>query len=173
MSYYFEKWSYVDLNLYAHQESGFLSSRSIGDFLKWIMYVLDNSHFNGVSRYLMLLCCAFTWWLVILNILSNHLAILCNLFRNVYLYLFLYFKIRTRPDVVAHAFNSSTWEAEAEAGRFLSSRSAWSAKWVPGQPGLQRNPVSKKPKKPTPPQNKQTNKQTNRIRSLTLKHWDF
>jgi hypothetical protein len=26
--------------------------------------------------------------------------------------------------VVAHAFNSSTWEVEA--GRFLSSRSAWS-----------------------------------------------
>jgi hypothetical protein len=29
-----------------------------------------------------------------------------------------------KPGVVAHAFNSSTWEAEA--GRFLSSRPAWS-----------------------------------------------
>jgi major histocompatibility complex class I len=28
--------------------------------------------------------------------------------------------------VVAHAFNPSTWEAEA--GRFLSSRPAWSTK---------------------------------------------
>jgi hypothetical protein len=30
--------------------------------------------------------------------------------------------------VVAHAFNPSTWEAEAEAkaGRFLSSRPTWS-----------------------------------------------
>jgi hypothetical protein len=49
--------------------------------------------------------------------------------------------------VVAHAFNPSTWEAEA--GRFLSSRPAWSTKWIPGQPGLHRNPVWK---------NKQTNK---------------
>ena len=36
--------------------------------------------------------------------------------------------------VVAHAFNPSTWEADA--GGFLSSRSAWSTKWVPGQPDL-------------------------------------
>jgi hypothetical protein len=28
------------------------------------------------------------------------------------------------PDVVAHTFNSSTWEAEA--GKFLSSRPVWS-----------------------------------------------
>jgi hypothetical protein len=45
--------------------------------------------------------------------------------------------------VVAHAFNSSTWEAEA--GGFLCSRPAWSTERVPGQPGLyrERNPVSK------------------------------
>ena len=30
--------------------------------------------------------------------------------------------------VVAHAFNPSTWEAEAEAGVFLSLRPAWSTK---------------------------------------------
>jgi major histocompatibility complex class I len=36
--------------------------------------------------------------------------------------------------VVAHAFNPSTWEAEA--GGFLSSRPAWSTKWAPGQPKL-------------------------------------
>jgi hypothetical protein len=59
--------------------------------------------------------------------------------------------IRAKPGVVPHAFNPST--REAEAGRFLSLRPAWSTKWVPGQPGLQssrsaratqRNPVSKK-----------------------------
>ena len=38
--------------------------------------------------------------------------------------------------MVAHAFNPSTWEAEA--GEFLSSGPAWSTEWVPGQPGLYR-----------------------------------
>jgi hypothetical protein len=53
--------------------------------------------------------------------------------------------------VVVHTFNPST--REAEAGGFLSSRPAWSTKWVPGQPWLHReNPVLKK----------QTNKQTNK-----------
>jgi hypothetical protein len=33
-----------------------------------------------------------------------------------------------KPGVVAHTFNPSTWEAEAEAGRFLSSRPVWSTK---------------------------------------------
>jgi hypothetical protein len=40
------------------------------------------------------------------------------------------------PEVVAHAFNPSTWEAEA--GRFLSSRTARA---------IQRNPVLKRKKK--------------------------
>jgi hypothetical protein len=54
--------------------------------------------------------------------------------------------------VVVHAFNPSTWEAEA--GGFLSSRPAWSTEWVPGQPGLQqRNPASKR-------KNNNNNKQT-------------
>jgi hypothetical protein len=47
--------------------------------------------------------------------------------------------------VVAHAFNPSTWEAEA--GGFLSSRPAWSIEWVPEPRATQRNPVSKKKKK--------------------------
>jgi hypothetical protein len=47
------------------------------------------------------------------------------------------------PGVVVHAFNLSTWEAEA--GEFLSLRPVWSTEWVPGQPGLtQRNPVLEK-----------------------------
>jgi hypothetical protein len=56
--------------------------------------------------------------------------------------------------VVAHAFNPSTWEAEA--GGFLSWRPAWSTEWVPGQPGLYRETLSQKIKKQT---NKQTKKQ--------------
>jgi hypothetical protein len=54
-------------------------------------------------------------------------------------------KISSKPGVVAHAFNPSTWEAEA--GRFLSSRPAWSTKWVPGQPRLHRETLSQKTKK--------------------------
>jgi hypothetical protein len=54
------------------------------------------------------------------------------------------------PAVVAHAFNPSTWEAEA--GGFLSSRPAWSTEWVPGQPGLHRETLSWKKKQK---QNKQ------------------
>ena len=42
--------------------------------------------------------------------------------------------------VVVHAFNLSTWEAEA--GRFLSLMPAWSTKWVPGQPELHRETLS-------------------------------
>jgi hypothetical protein len=40
------------------------------------------------------------------------------------------------------AFNPST--QEAEAGRFLSSMPAWSAKWVPGQPGYTEKPCLEK-----------------------------
>ena len=50
-------------------------------------------------------------------------------------------KVTRKPCVVAHTFNPST--QEAEAGVFLSSRPAWSTERVPGQPELQRNPVSK------------------------------
>jgi hypothetical protein len=53
-----------------------------------------------------------------------------------------------------HAFNPST--RGAEAGGFLSSRPAWSTKWVPGQPGLHRETLSWKNKKiKTKPKNPQ------------------
>jgi hypothetical protein len=58
-------------------------------------------------------------------------------------------------NVVAHTFNSSIWEAEADG--FLISRPAWSTDQVPGQSGLLRETLP--PKKPKP---KQTNKQTNK-----------
>ena len=51
---------------------------------------------------------------------------------------------------VAHAFNPSTWEAEA--GGFMSSRPAWFTEWVPGQGYTEKPSVSEK----------QTNKQTNK-----------
>jgi hypothetical protein len=47
--------------------------------------------------------------------------------------------------VVPYAFNPSTWEAEG--GRFLSLRPAWSTEWVPGQPVLYRGTLSWKKKK--------------------------
>jgi hypothetical protein len=49
--------------------------------------------------------------------------------------------------MVAHAFNPST--REAEVGGFLSSRPAWSTKWVPEQPELYRETLSRKTKKTT------------------------
>jgi hypothetical protein len=53
---------------------------------------------------------------------------------------------------VAHAFNPNTWEAEA--GRFLSLRPAWSTEWVPRQPGLYRKTLSQKTKQNKTKQNK-------------------
>jgi hypothetical protein len=46
--------------------------------------------------------------------------------------------------MVAHTFNTSTWETEA--GGFLSLRPAGSTERVPGQPGLYRKTLSQKPK---------------------------
>jgi hypothetical protein len=54
-------------------------------------------------------------------------------------------KVTWGQAVVAHAFNPSTWETEA--GGFLSSRPAWFTEWVPGQPGLHRETLSRKNKK--------------------------
>ena len=69
-------------------------------------------------------------------------------------------KLQQSRAVVAHACNPSTWEAEA--GGFLSSRSAWSTEWVPGQPGLHRETLSRKNKKQnkTKKQNNNNNKKT-------------
>ena len=52
---------------------------------------------------------------------------------------------------VAHAFNPSTWEAEA--GGFLNLRPAWSTEWVPGQPMLYRETLSRKTNKQTKKKN--------------------
>jgi hypothetical protein len=52
---------------------------------------------------------------------------------------------KKEPGMATHTFNPST--REAEVGRFLSSRPAWSTKWVPGQPGLYRETLSRKTKK--------------------------
>jgi hypothetical protein len=65
--------------------------------------------------------------------------------------------------VVAQAFNSSTWEAEA--GGFLSSMPTWSTKWVPGQPGLHRETLSRKNK------NKQTKNKTKKPNHYLGEHW--
>jgi hypothetical protein len=46
--------------------------------------------------------------------------------------------------VVAHAFNPSTWEAEA--GGFLSSRPTWSTKCFPEKPCLEKQNKTKQNK---------------------------
>jgi hypothetical protein len=65
------------------------------------------------------------------------------------------------PVMVAHAFNSSTWEAEA--GGFLSLRSAWS----PGQPRLYRETLSQKNKKQ---KTKKKNQQQQQQKTLNAIH---
>jgi hypothetical protein len=50
---------------------------------------------------------------------------------------------------------------EAEAGRYLSSRPAWSTKSVPGQPGLHRETLSQKKQTTTT-----TKKQQQKIMSM-------
>ena len=47
--------------------------------------------------------------------------------------------------VVAHAFNPSTWEAEADG--FLSLRSAWSTEWVQDSQGYTEKPRLEKQNK--------------------------
>ena len=58
--------------------------------------------------------------------------------------------------VVAHTFNPSTYEAEAEG--FLSYRPAWTTERVPGQPGLYRKALSQKTKQNQNPPNNNNNK---------------
>ena len=76
--------------------------------------------------------------------------------------------------VVAHAFNPSTWEA----GGFLSSRPAWSTKWVPGQPGthyiefyIVKHCLKTKTKTNKQTKNKTKNKNKKRICRCGLAGW--
>ena len=64
------------------------------------------------------------------------------------------------------SFNPST--QEAEAGRFLSSRPAWSTKLVPGQPGLYKETLS--PKNKTK-QNKTKQNKTKQNKKRALPWW--
>jgi hypothetical protein len=49
--------------------------------------------------------------------------------------------------MVAHACNTSTWEAEPKAGGSLSLSLAWSTEKVPRQQGIYREILSPKPTK--------------------------
>jgi hypothetical protein len=49
---------------------------------------------------------------------------------------------------LAHTFNPSTQEAEAEAGEIsVNSKPTWSTEQVPGQPALQREILSQEKEK--------------------------
>jgi hypothetical protein len=69
----------------------------------------------------------------------------CKRALDFFIFTNFYLKSFCEPGVVVHAFNPSTWEAEA--GGSLSSRPAWSTKWVPGQPELYGKTLSRKTKK--------------------------
>jgi hypothetical protein len=60
---------------------------------------------------------------------------------------------------VVRAARPSTWEAEA--GRFLSLRPAWSTKWVPGQPYTEKPCLKNNNKK-----NQNTNQPNKRASSI-------
>ena len=62
------------------------------------------------------------------------------------------------------------WKTTQEAGRFLSSRAAWSTEWFPGQPGPYREILSRKNKNKK--QNKQTNKNKQK-RPLSYSKWGY
>jgi hypothetical protein len=66
-----------------------------------------------------------------------------------------------------HAFNPSTWEAEA--GEFLSSRPAWSTEWVPGQPRLHRETLSQKNKTKQKQKQTKTKKEKQKYLFSTIK----
>jgi hypothetical protein len=69
--------------------------------------------------------------------------------------------------VVAYTFNLRTWEAEASG--FLSSRPAWSKKWVPGQPRLYRETLSWKNQNPNQTKNKNKTKKRIQKKNLFIK----
>jgi hypothetical protein len=74
-------------------------------------------------------------------------------------------KIISHQVVAAHACDPST--GEAEAGRFLSLRPAWSTEWVPGQPGLHRETLPRKTKtKTTTTQEKNTKKKQKQTKRM-------
>jgi hypothetical protein len=66
------------------------------------------------------------------------------IYTNLWAHIHIPLKYRYSQAVVVHAFNPSTWEAEA--GKFLNLRPARSTEWVPGQPGLYRETLSQKTK---------------------------
>jgi hypothetical protein len=77
-------------------------------------------------------------------------------------FLILLSQNKTKAGMVVFIINSST--QGPEAGGSVSSRPAWSTKQAPGQPGLQRNPVSKnktKQNKKKQNKNKNNNKKQN------------
>jgi hypothetical protein len=73
--------------------------------------------------------------------------------------------------MVVHVFNLSTWETET--GGFLSSRPAWSTEWVPGQPGLHREILSKKKKKKKEKRKRKKEKLWAYMDLIIVPHLDF
>jgi hypothetical protein len=76
---------------------------------------------------------------------------ICHIFNRVF-----HLNTKRCRTVVEHAFNPSSWEAEA--GRFLSLRPAWSTQWVPGQQGIHRETLSRKTKNQNQTKTKQNKK---------------
>jgi hypothetical protein len=95
---------------------------------------------TGASKIAQWVTCFASLW-------PSHTHTHTHSFFNVHLQTFTrrHLKTTLNQAVVVHNFNPSTWKTKA--GESLSSRPAWSTKWVPGQPGLHRETLTGKRKK--------------------------
>ena len=133
-------WGWAQGFMQAEHVLSLLSSKTNNSQITFFQLSLQSEE-NSDEQVFGLFVCLFCF--VPVDFVGSNICSFCN--SKHFLESYLHLKEISCGVVVAHAFNPSTWEAEA--GRFLSLRPAWSTKWVPGQPGLHRETLSQKNQK--------------------------